>query len=98
MKIPKEIKVGAHIVSIAEVSQIDMDNSGGYDTYYRRIRIRKDKDVPEDIPAEVLLHEICEAIKHFHNLEIDHNILTTLSEVLFQIIRDNQLNFLDTSI
>jgi len=40
-----------------------------------------------------LLHEIIETIKSLNNLDMDHKNLSVLSESLFQVIRDNKLDF-----
>ena len=94
MKIPSIIKSGGHRIKTEEVLNKDIDSPGEYNNYYKVIRIRKDIGIPEDVIAETFLHELLEVIRVCNNLEINHTHLTVLSEGLFQIIRDNNLDFL----
>lgn len=93
MNFPEKIKIGGHYIRLKIVEFEDIDNEGEYNHYTRIIRIRKDNGVPESVKAECLLHEIFEAISRTNNLGLDHTILTVLSESLFQVIRDNGLDF-----
>ena len=94
MEIPDKIKLGGHIVKIEKVSKKDIDSGGEYNLYYDLIRVRTD-DTPESSIAECFLHEIIEGIKYKYEIALDHANLTVLSEVLFQVIRENKLNFFD---
>ena len=93
MKIPNKIKVGGHTITVEFADTKTIDDSGAYNNFHNNIRILKEKGAPEDNIAEILLHEIIEAIKCKNNLELDHTVLTVLSESLFQVMRDNKLNF-----
>jgi len=93
MKIPKLIRVGGHDITIKLVKSDDMKQSGDYDTWYDVIRINMDS-LPESSQAEILLHEILEAISKKYNLELEHKTLTIISESLFAIIRNNKLDFI----
>ena len=95
MKIPDKIKLGGHSINIEFADTRHIDNAGSFNSYHNLIRLEKEEDKPEDNIAECLLHEICEAIKSKNNLTIDHTYLTVLSECLFQVLRDNELNFYD---
>jgi len=53
-------------------------------------------EIEEELSEVDFLHEIVEAIKVKNNLVIDHTHLTVLSEVLFQVLRDNELVFDNT--
>ena len=92
MKIPKSLKVGGHKIAVEKVNTKDIESGGEYNYYYNLIRIRID-DCPESSISECFLHEIIECIKVRNQLNIDHTHLTVLSEGLFQVIRDNELNF-----
>lgn len=93
MKIPNTIKSGGHYLKIEKVPTKDIDNPGEFNNYYRLIRIREDVNIPESVVSEAFLHELLEVIRIVNNLDIDHTHLTILSEHLFQIMRDNKLNF-----
>ena len=93
MEIPKKIKVGAHEITIEIVDPIRSGNAGVYNIYSNLIMLENDADKPESNLSECFLHEIIECIKAKNNLEIDHTHLTVLSESLFQVLRDNRLEF-----
>jgi len=93
MNIPEIINIGGHIIKIREETTETLDNPGVYDNYHNLIRLRVERDTPEDNVSEAFLHEIFEAIKAKNNLELSHKDLTVLSESLFQIIRSNRLDF-----
>lgn len=93
MNIPKKIKVGGHLITVKKVSGEDLADFGEYDNYYKLIRLRNDKGIPESAASEVFMHEIFECIIRQNNLSMDHTHLTVLSEGLFQVIRDNKLDF-----
>lgn len=94
MKIPGEIKVGGHRIKISLADANAIDSEGTYDYQFRNIRIRGG-DYSESTLAETLLHEILECIKHLYQLDLSHKDLTAISEVLFGIIRVNNLDFSD---
>uniref|UniRef100_A0A6M3J1P9 Uncharacterized protein n=1 Tax=viral metagenome TaxID=1070528 RepID=A0A6M3J1P9_9ZZZZ len=93
MEIPEKIKLGGHEIQIRFETTKTVGGAGEYNHYHQLIRLRKEPDTPEDAEAEAFLHEIFEAIKLFNNIELPHVSLTVLSEALFQVIRDNDLDF-----
>lgn len=93
MKIPQVVKVGGHPVKVRIVDSSDLDNTGDYNNYYKLIRLVEEADTPESSVSEALMHEIFECINIQNNLNINHTALTVLSEFLFQVIRDNQIDF-----
>lgn len=97
MKIPNQIKIGGHLIPIVLHDSREIDNPGEFNIYHQRIRLRKDPEIRQDIVDEAFLHEIFEAIKNLNNLTIDHTHLTVFSEMLFQVIRDNDLDFREGS-
>ena len=95
MKIPKKIKVGGHEIDVEMVPPKDIRGPGEYSDFYHSIRLLYDSDAIESKVTETFLHEIFEVIRSKNNLEIDHTHLTVFSESLFQVLRDNKLNFSD---
>lgn len=93
MNIPGKLKIGGHEIKIEINDTAHLNDAGEFNGYHNIIRLRKEADTPEDNISEALLHEIIECIKIKNNLEINHTVLTVLSESLFQTIRDNKLNF-----
>lgn len=96
MNIPKEIIICGHKIKIEKINCKDDSGLGNFHNWYSRIRIQVE-DTTEDMQAEILLHEILEAIKSKFDLKIEHNELVVFSEVLFGIIRENKLDFRDKS-
>lgn len=47
--------------------------------------------MPPSRQEEGILHEIFEAINYHLEVELEHNKLCAISEVLYMIIRDNKL-------
>jgi len=93
MNIPKQIKLSGHMINTEYVDTAHINNPGSFNNYHNLILLEKEADTPESNIAEAFLHEIVEAIKAKNNLSIDHTHLTVLSESLFQVLRDNRLNF-----
>ena len=95
MQIPSEIMIAEHIVKIGIYKDCRrIQSSGEYNNWYREIMLNME-GTPEDVQAETFLHEIHESINRIFNLELDHKTLTLLSEILFQTIRRNKLNFVN---
>lgn len=97
MKIPKSVMVGGHRIRIKIRTSKDVNGPGDYNDYHGLIRIRGEFDIPESSQAETLLHEIIECIRAKNNLELDHTVLTVISESLFAVIRNNNLDFRNKS-
>ena len=92
MKIPEKIKFGGHNIPIKLVMADEIKGSGEYDSWYEAIKVNRD-GTPEAKQAETLLHEIIEVINAKFNLEISHTALTGISEMLFSVLRNNDLDF-----
>ncbi len=92
MNLPEKIKIGAHEVTVLLQNRKESQEMGYFDIWHSNIGINID-GTPEDIQAEVLLHEVLEAVCHFNEIRIEHNQLTAISEGIFQVIRDNDLDF-----
>ncbi len=102
MKIPKSIKILGHEVQILNHYRFreQTDCEGLSDTNTNTIWLSdtvNDETIPESRRAEILLHEIMHFVNHFCNTEIPEDKHTLQSVVLFQVLRDNKLNFYDTT-
>ena len=93
MKIPESIKVGGHDIKVDFADTAHSPAMGQYNSYANVILLEREGDTPEDNVSECLLHEILEVIKQKNNLAVDHAVLTVISECLFQVFRDNDLDF-----
>lgn len=87
----KKLKIGGHIIAIELVDTSRIDGPGTYNDYHNKIRLRYEPDLPVTNLEECLLHEIIECIKIKNNLTLDHKDLTVISEMLYQVLSDNDL-------
>jgi hypothetical protein len=95
MKIPSKIKVLGKTVTVKLVHPTEIDTTADWDSEWYTIRIKNldDPKYPEEKKEEGFLHEIIEAINDLCDLNINHYPLTTLSECLYQVMKDNKINF-----
>jgi len=92
MIIPDNIKIGGHKVEVKKVRTDIEKNQGSFDNWYKIIHINID-GTSASTQEETFLHEILEAVKANYNLTVEHIDLTVISEVLFSVIRANNLDF-----
>lgn len=83
MKIPKRLKIGGHIVTI-RLSK-DIEDNGFSDSQKNEIVLNA--NLPQSQLEATLIHEIF----HFLNTTIKHDLLDSLSEQIYQVLRDNKL-------
>ena len=94
MQIPNKVKILGHEYSVIYDEKIFMtESSGCAKACANTLEITLSPQVPESRQAEALMHEIFEMIKYTLNIELDHQTLSALSELLFAVIRDNGLDF-----
>ncbi len=86
MKIPSKLKIGGHIISVREVEMIDDTTCSG-DSSYTNGEIRLNIDLAQTQKEASLIHEIF----HFLNTTLNHELLDSLSEQIYQVLRDNKL-------
>ena len=93
MKIPNKIKILGQEITVELTHPRQIGIKGDYDEKYNLIRIRHDKDIPLSQQECTLLHEIFEAIIDLTCIGIDHTTLSVVATVLYQVLRDNNLDF-----
>jgi hypothetical protein len=95
MIIPDKIKILGKQITVRKAPPSEIEDVGDWDGAWHLIRIRhnNDPEYPEDKVSEAFLHEIIEALNDLLELKLKHRVRTALSEGLFQIIRDNKLDF-----
>jgi hypothetical protein len=83
------IKIGAIEYKIIFVENLarDMDSLGRCCGNNRTIEI--DKNLDGQIKEKVLIHEIIEAINIEYEFDFEHNIISKLATILYQILIDN---------
>jgi len=91
MKIPKKIVILGLDIDITIVPDGSMTPAGQASSWYQWIKIQE--TLSEASRTETLLHENIEIIKNNCEIEISHPHLSTLSAVLFAVMRDNNLSF-----
>jgi len=92
MKIPEKLKIGGHVVDVRIVSSTEMPTKLGQSMEQLNF-IRVWDGMPESQTASTLLHEIIEYIDAHYELKLEHPKISTLAQALFQILRDNDLDF-----
>jgi hypothetical protein len=83
MRIPKELKIGGHQYQIKMVSEFDKCGVTNRD----KGTISISSELPRSQREATLIHEILHAI----NNELDHALLDSLSEQLYQVLSDNKM-------
>ncbi len=95
MIFPSELKIGAQRVKVTlkPLAEIDSDCNGGW-ARWEQNELLIASDIPEDRQALIFMHEIF----HFMNVYLPEEQITFLTESFFQVLRDNQLQFLNTNV
>lgn len=90
-KLPKKLKIGGHVFSIDESKELESSHG---QTVYSKNLIEIDSILVQDQKEAVLLHEIFHCMNVcFHEKELGHMLLASLSEQLYQVLKDNKLHF-----
>ena len=92
--IPSTLKIGGHdyIISQNPTCQIDGQVCCGIHNGSREL-IEVNPSYPIGTQKSTLLHEIIEAIDWMHELKLEHRVICTLEEGLYQVLKDNKLHF-----
>lgn len=96
MKIPRILKIGGKKIKVRIQKSdysIEGENIGEWDGNRQTIMLDNLVDAPIERMEECFLHEIIEGINGMYELKLSHWKITVMSEVLFQIIKDNKLDF-----
>ncbi|MCX6121932.1 MAG: hypothetical protein NTX44_09965 [Ignavibacteriales bacterium] len=87
MNIPKQLKIGGHIVKV-DMSE-ELDNNGESEPCINLIKISK--EIAQSQKESTLIHEIF----HFLNTTFDHGMnhafMDSLAEQFYQVLKDNNL-------
>ncbi len=94
MKIPNPTLIGGHKYTTAVIcGDSRFTRPADVCTWTKNIRINTADGHPESAQAEAYLHELIEVIVHDNELKLNHYKISILSEQLFAIIRNNDLDF-----
>lgn len=97
MKIPDKIKMSGRMVEVERLLSADMAGEiGDFSNWRSRIRIASDADIDPQQAGVSLLHEIVECLNNRFEYKIPHQTIQGLAENLYQILRDNDLDFRNT--
>ena len=81
----KTVKIGGHIFKVVLKEFDDATICG--ETSYEEGKIYINKKLPDTMKASTLIHEAM----HVMNTTIEHALLDSLSEQMFQFLQDNKL-------
>jgi len=95
MKIPRTIKIGGKKIKVRIVDEgvLSDTSAAEWDGNRYIISIVNAPDASPDRMNEAFLHEIVEAINQFYELNLPHWKLNIVGELLYQILKDNKLDF-----
>jgi len=87
MVIPKLLKIGAHTIKIVQKDHWEGsdEESGRFDNESLEIWIKS--SLAPTVKEATLIHEILHAI----NSELNHTVLDSFSEQLYQVLHDNKM-------
>jgi len=86
MKLPTKLKIGGHTITVREMEMVDDTRCCG-EASYAVGEIRINKDLPQTQKEASLIHEVL----HFLNTTLDHALLDSLAEQMYQVLKDNKL-------
>lgn len=86
MKIPKKLKIGGHDIQVRLIEFGDADGLCG-NTAYSKGEITINKELPQSQREATLIHEIF----HVLNTTMSHDLIDSLSEQLYQVLKENDL-------
>ncbi len=93
MELPATIKIGGHIYRVSTSNTMARDSDAYGSSCGNALEIIIDTTVPEQNQQSALLHEILEQINYRYELGLEHWQITILESALYQVLRDNNLNF-----
>lgn len=89
MTIPKQLKIGGHIVTVDCTQEIP-GADGDFSSEKNLIRISK--ELPQSQKESTLIHEIFHAINsELDGIVLGHIMMESLSQQLYQVLADNKL-------
>lgn len=89
---PKTLRIGGFDFSVILTDPDDIDsNMGEFEKEKNRIRIAD--IISEDLQDSALIHEMIEALNYIYELNLDHNVITSLEGGFYQFLKDNPLWF-----
>lgn len=95
MDIPSQLKIIGKVYDVKMNPTCVMDDGTASLGFHRGALnlIEINPSYPQQTQESTLLHEILEAINHLLSLELEHRQINVLEETLYQVLRDNELNF-----
>lgn len=89
MNIPNQIKIGPHVYTIQFKEHLARDRSALGSSCNNGTWMEIDPSCPVSIQEETLIHEIIEQINSQHDLNLNHQTISTIANVLYLAIVDN---------
>jgi Zn-dependent peptidase ImmA (M78 family) len=90
MKFPKSLRIGGHTIKVT-LCDLPDGIDGEFSTDRNEIRINS--KLPKSQRDVSLLHEIMHALNSEFDKDLQHIILESLSQQLYQVLSDNKLKF-----
>jgi Zn-dependent peptidase ImmA (M78 family) len=83
MILPSKVKIGAHTIRVRYVDTMEEFGSADWNTG----EILINSNMPQSLQESTLIHEMI----HFMNSTLDHELLDSLAEQLYQALKENNL-------
>ena len=98
--IPRTLKIGGLNFDIVlephRRRDHGIDSSASENCTYQKIWLDSEAQKADGMMDD-LIHEVIEVVNCLYDLELSHQTITTLGEVLHQVLRDNRLVFFEES-
>ena len=91
MVIPNKLKIGGHEYSVTETDNLLRDSQAAGHSCGNGLYIGIDSSMPQSNKESTLLHEIIEQINYLNNLNLPHQVISTLETSLYQVFTENGL-------
>ena len=89
MKILSKIKIGGHLFDVEYQSEDEVGYEHSGSKFGWRNKIRLQKDMAQSKRESVLFHEILEELNYQHEYKLDHQVLSSIAEGFYQVLKDN---------
>lgn len=92
--IPGKVRIAGIDYEVKHVNGLAQDHGLAGHILYTSASIRLDADLPEDRKEQVFVHEVLHGIFEEAGYdEQDEDMVNRLGKVLYQVLKDNELNF-----
>ncbi len=93
--IPDKVKIEGHTYTVSLKQNLCRDHEAKGMSCNNGLWIEIDEGLPQQNQQSTFLHELGEQICAINDIHLEHQTLTTVFRVLYQVLHDNKLYFGD---